>query len=289
MPDSSPAKPPASETAAASIRRVVITGGSSGIGRATAIAIASQPLGDDDSDRRMVVSYRTNHEGALRTVEQIRSLGWVCDALPLDLSLPPSVSDFASAAVDTLGQIDTWVNNAGADVLTGAEAEWGFEAKLRYLMDIDVIGTTSLSRIIGPQLVQWHREGKLAQPASMVFIGWDQATVGMNGDPGMMFGPVKAAVTSFALAMAQTYAPDLRVNVVAPGWIQTEWGESADGYWDDRARGQALMGRWGYPQDVAQAIAYLSDPANSFVTGQVLEVNGGWNRRGWLPHPRDLS
>lgn len=237
----------------------------------------------------MVVSYRTNQAGALRTVEHIRSLGWLCEALPLDLSLSQSVGDFAAETGESLGHIDTWVNNAGADVLTGDEAQWDFESKLRHLMDVDVIGTMSLSRIIAPQLVRWHREGTLPQPASMVFIGWDQAAAGMNGDPGMMFGPVKAAVTSFALAMAQTHAPDLRVNVVAPGWIQTQWGASTEGYWDERATGQSLMGRWGRPHDVARAISYLSHPANSFVTGQVVEVNGGWNRRGWLPHPQDLS
>ena len=102
----------------------------------------------------------------------------------------------------------------------------------------------------------------------------------MEGDAGQMFGPVKAAVMAFAASLAQTLAPKVRVNTVAPGWIQTKWGESASEYWDNRAKSQALMGRWGSPQDVAKAIMFASDPDNTFLTGQIVNVNGGWNRKG---------
>jgi 3-oxoacyl-[acyl-carrier protein] reductase len=74
-------------------------------------------------------------------------------------------------------------------------------------------------------------------------------------------------------------APQIRVNCVAPGWIQTAWGETADSDWQQRARQQALMQRWGQPADVAAAAAFLCRPAADFITGQILEVNGGWNRR----------
>ena len=113
----------------------------------------------------------------------------------------------------------------------------------------------------------------------MIFVGWDQAPAGMEGEAGMMFGPVKAAVMAFANSLAQTVAPHVRVNTVAPGWIQTAWGETVQGYWNDRAKSQALMNRWGHPEDVAEAVAYLTSPASEFITGQTIEVNGGFNRR----------
>ncbi len=81
------------------------------------------------------------------------------------------------------------------------------------------------------------------------------------------------------MSLAQELAPQVRVNLVSPGWIQTAWGDQADSYWHQRAKGQSLMNQWGTPHDVAQAALYLISPAARFVTGQRLIVNGGWNRR----------
>jgi 3-oxoacyl-[acyl-carrier protein] reductase len=69
------------------------------------------------------------------------------------------------------------------------------------------------------------------------------------------------------------------VNTIAPGWIRTSWGESSSEYWSDRAKNQSLMHRWGKPEDVAKAVLYAADPDNTFLTGQTIDINGGWNRR----------
>src|SRR5690606_18083304 len=134
----------------------------------------------------------------------------------------------------------SWVNNAGVDVLTGEFAAFDFDAKLNQLLQVDVIGTIHLSRIV----VSRMSEQTLGLPASMAFIGWDQSSAGMEGDAGQMFAPVKAAITAFAKSLAQTVAPKIRVNVVAPGWIQTSWGQTTSEYWDARARSESLMNRW---------------------------------------------
>jgi 3-oxoacyl-[acyl-carrier protein] reductase len=118
-----------------------------------------------------------------------------------------------------------------------------------------------------------------SDPAAVVFIGWDQAPHGMEGDAGQMFAPVKAGVMAFAASLAQHVAPHVRVNTIAPGWIQTAWGASTRGYWQDRAKQQSLMHRWGTPEDVARAVVYVTDPKNSFLNGQTINVNGGWNRK----------
>ena len=67
-----------------------------------------------------------------------------------------------------------------------------------------------------------------------------------------------------------------RVNCIAPGWIQTEWGEQTSGYWNQRAAQEALMNRWGNPKDIANAVAFLASDEASFISGQVLPVNGGF-------------
>tara|TARA_R110002049_G_scaffold2750_2_gene21758 strand:+ start:638595 stop:639374 length:780 start_codon:yes stop_codon:yes gene_type:complete len=256
-----------------------VTGASSGIGRAIALALASAGAGTDGSTNgaasRILVHYRQNESGAEQTAQMIRQLGGHPVLFSADLSNPNDVTRLVQHAVQTLGPIQTWVNNAGADMLTGQAKDWDFETKLRRLFDVDVIGTISLSRQVAARL----RDQASEKPPSMVFIGWDQADQGMEGDAGQLFAPVKAAVAAFATSLAQDFADQVRVNTVAPGWIQTSWGTSTSEYWDQRAKQQALMGRWGTPEDIARAVLYVADPDNSFLQGQTITVNGGWNRR----------
>ena len=117
---------------------------------------------------------------------------------------------------------------------------------------------------------------KAASPAVILNIGWDQALWGMAGDSGEMFAAIKGAVMSFSRSLAQSLAPEVRVNCLAPGWIKTAWGEQASAAWQERAVGEALLQRWGTPQDVATVARFLASPAAAFVTGQVIPVNGGF-------------
>ncbi|MGI9470540.1 MAG: SDR family NAD(P)-dependent oxidoreductase [Rubripirellula sp.] len=246
----------------------VVTGASSGIGREIAVALASRGV------ERLVVHFRANEAGAEETASKVRQYGCVPTLIAADLSDAESRESLVEQSFESLGAIHTWINNAGADVLTGDRASQGFEDKLRHLMEVDVLGTVSLARAV---MLRLERQ-TTSKPPVMIFTGWDQAPLGMEGDAGQMFGPTKAAVMAFANSLAQSVAPRVRVNTVAPGWIQTSWGESTSDYWDQRAKGQALMQRWGTPRDVADAVLYLADPSATFVTGQTLEVNGGFSR-----------
>ena len=248
----------------------VVTGSSSGIGQATANQLAQNGISG------LAIHYCSNRSGAEATAAMARNAG--CEKVVLiqaDLSDASQRSRLVANAFEELGQVDIWINNAGADVLTGDAASWDFAAKLGQLWKIDVAGTIDLSRQVVPRL----RAQTSTTPPSITFIGWDQAPHGMDGDAGQMFGPIKAAVMAYANSLAQDVAPEIRVNTVAPGWIQTSWGESSSEYWDDRAKSQSLMDRWGRPDDVAQAILHVADPTNTFTTGQTTNVNGGWNRR----------
>jgi 3-oxoacyl-[acyl-carrier protein] reductase len=224
---------------------------------------------------RLLLHYRQNRQGAEQTAGAIRPLGCKAITMAADLSRSNDRERLVATAFDRLGHVQTWVNNAGADVLTGESATLDFDTKLRRLIEVDLEGTIHLSRMVASRLLQ--QQSKV--PTSMVFIGWDQAPHGMEGDAGQMFGPVKAAVMAFAASFAQSVAPGIRVNTIAPGWIQTSWGESSSEYWSDRAKQQSLMNRWGKPEDVARAVVFVADPENSFLTGQTIDLNGGWNRR----------
>jgi 3-oxoacyl-[acyl-carrier protein] reductase len=164
------------------------------------------------------------------------------------------------------------VNNAGADVLTGEAGHWSFDRKLEEIWRVDVMATIRLSRQVGERMRQMGDAGD----RSIINIGWDQAAQGMAGDSGEMFGAAKGAVMAFSRSLAQSLAPQVRVNCVAPGWIRTAWGETAPDAWQQRAQAESLVDRWGTPNDVAEAILFLASPAASFISGHVLPVNGGF-------------
>jgi NAD(P)-dependent dehydrogenase (short-subunit alcohol dehydrogenase family) len=170
-----------------------------------------------------------------------------------------------------LPDIDIFVAVAGADVLTGEPAKWSFERKLEELLKVDVVATMTLARAIG----RWMntREG-----GAIVTIGWDQADTGMEGDSGELFAATKAAVMAFSRSLAKSLAPKVRVNCVAPGWIKTAWGAGASEAWQQRAVRESMLGRWGTPEDIAAAVHWLVSPQAAFVTGQTVNVNGGFRR-----------
>jgi 3-oxoacyl-[acyl-carrier protein] reductase len=97
----------------------------------------------------------------------------------------------------------------------------------------------------------------------------------MAGDSGELFGAAKGAVMAATRSLAKSLAPEVRVNCLAPGWIRTAWGEQASDEWQERARRESLLGRWGEPEDVARVASFLASPAAEFVNGQIIHVNGG--------------
>ena len=225
----------------------------------------------------MLVHARTNRMEAEATAAAVRKLGGIAEVRLADLADESARLRFAEEAWSWLGAVDIWVNNAGVDVLTGPAAAWTFEQKLAALWQVDVAATMQLAREIGRRM-QTRGSGLI------VNLGWDQAEHGMAGDSGEMFAAVKGAVIAFTKSLAHSLAPQVRVNCVAPGWIKTEWGEAASDYWQQRAIGEALLARWGTPEDVAKAIAYFASPAADFITGHILPVNGGFRRSA--PYPQ---
>src|SRR5262249_47189532 len=147
-------------------------------------------------------------------------------------------------------------------------AGWDFDRKLEQLWRVDVGATIRLSRTIGQ---------KMKQRGSGVILnmGWDQADAGMAGDSGEKFAALKTTRIALSPPLAQSPAPQVRVNCLAPGWIKTRWGENASDYWQQRAESESLLKRWGTPEDVARTARFLASPAAAFITGQVISMNGG--------------
>jgi 3-oxoacyl-[acyl-carrier protein] reductase len=185
-----------------------------------------------------------------------------------DLSEADQCTRFFDQSRQQFTAIDIWINNAGADTLTGELAKMPFEQKLHELWAADVRATIQLSRAAG-DFMRKQRGGVILN------MGWDQAEIGMAGDSGQLFGACKAAVMAFTKSLALSLAPEVRVNCLAPGWIRTAWGEQASDAWQQRVLGETPLQRWGTPEDVAAAARWLVSPAARFVTGQTIRINGG--------------
>jgi 3-oxoacyl-[acyl-carrier protein] reductase len=250
----------ATEQATITDRTAVVTGSSSGIGRAIALELAR--AGAD-----VVVHARQNRAGANDTATAIRSLRRESKVLLADLSDSREQDRLVTEACQWR-DINIWINNAGADLLTGEAANWSFEKKLAALWQVDVVATLRLSRLVGQHMRE--RGGGV-----IINMGWDQAEMGMAGDSGELFAAAKGAVMAATRSLAKTLAPTVRVNCLAPGWIRTEWGGQASAEWQQRAVQESSMKRWGEPEDVARVACFLASPAAAFITGQVIHINGG--------------
>jgi 3-oxoacyl-[acyl-carrier protein] reductase len=192
-----------------------------------------------------------------------------------DLSTAFNIEEFFSTACSWKKRIDVWVNAAGADVLTGCAKELSFSDKLHRLWQVDVQSTILLSRLAADYMR--CRTTDIEEPKPTVInISWDQAERGMAGDSGQYFSAVKAAIAAFTRSLAMSIGPEVRANCLAPGWIQTSWGDQASSAWQQRAIGESSLHRWGNVGDIANAAVWLASKQAEFINGQVICINGGW-------------
>jgi 3-oxoacyl-[acyl-carrier protein] reductase len=240
----------------------VVTGASSGIGRAIAEACAAEGAS-------VLLTHRASPERAHSVAEAIAARGGRAQVCQADLATRDGCERLVAAAGERLGRLDVWINNAGADVLTGEAAEWEWERKLDTLLAVDLKGTIACSYAAGEVMRAQARGG------TIVNMSWDHVATGMAGENPQLFAAVKGGVLAFSKSLARALAPEVRVNVLCPGWIETSFGEQADREFHRSVADATPLGRWGLPRDVASAAVYLASPEAAFITGQAINVNGG--------------
>lgn len=241
--------------------RAVVTGSSSGIGRAIALELAA--AGAD-----MVVHCDRSVQRAEQVASEILTAGRRSVVIQGDVGDADKLGQLVDAAWEALGGVDVWINNAGVDLLTGDNAKLSYEDKLEALLDIDVRSAVLLSKMVGERMVA---EGG----GTILNIGWDQSDRGMGGDSGELFAAAKNGIMGFTRSLAVSLAPDVRVNCIAPGWIRTAWGEQASDPWQERVLLETPLNRWGTPEDIAKLARFLVSSDASYITGQVINCNGG--------------
>jgi 2-deoxy-D-gluconate 3-dehydrogenase len=241
-------------------RNAFVTGASRGIGQAIAVALAE--AGAD------VALVARSEDGLADTAEQITAIGRKAVVLQADVTDQAAVEDAAAAAIDQLGFVDIVVNNAG-----GSNFMVGFR-DLRLsgwdkLMRLNLNSAVYVCHAFAGHLIERH-SGSVVNVASVA---------GVASSPLLApYGAAKAGLISLTKSLAVEWAPEgIRVNALCPGWTATALNRNL---WDDPTTGPATiatvpMQRWGSPEEMAGPAVFLASGASSFMTGQVLVVDGG--------------
>ena len=174
--------------------RAAVTGASSGIGAAIAEAFGG-------AGASVLVAYRDNADGASAVAERIRASGGRAVVAQADLGVRAGCEGLVEEARERLGGLDVWVNNAGADVLTGDAADWDWERKLDLLLAVDLKGTIACSYAAGAVMREQPGGGTILN------MSWDHVTVGMAGENPELFSAAKGGVLAYSKSLARSLAP----------------------------------------------------------------------------------
>jgi len=236
----------------------VVTGASKGIGRGIA-----ERFGADGCE--VVVNYRSSEEPARDAVARIEETGGSATAIRADVTDVEKVREMRDEVHDTYGEIDVLVNNAGInqDVRFGemSHEEWDT------VLDVHLDGAFHCTQAFFEDLAA-AEEGRLINISSII---------GKGGNFGQAnYATAKAGIFGFTRTIALELAPNgSTANCVAPGFIRTSMVENLPEHIKDQIREDTPLGRLGTSDEIAEVVAFLASDASSFITGEVIDANGG--------------
>jgi 3-oxoacyl-[acyl-carrier protein] reductase len=239
------------------VRTALITGASRGIGRACALALAA-------SGHRLILAARSL-EKLEETAEEARKLGVETFVLEMDLSSYSSVTGAISKAAKEFGRVDVLVNNGGITkdglAMRMKQADW------QMVLDTNLSGSFYAIQQVLPGMVR-ERWGRIVNISSVV---------GERGNPGQAnYVASKAGVIGLTKSIAQEVGSrNITVNAVAPGFIETDMTHVLKDELKQQMIDQTPLKRMGSPEDIASAVKFLVSDEAAFITGHVLDVNGG--------------
>lgn len=234
----------------------IITGASRGIGKATAIALATEGA-------KVVINYARSSDAAEAVVAEITEAGGEAIALQADVSQGDQVDALIKTTLEKWGQIDILVNNAGItkDTLLMRMKQDAWQA----VIDLNLTGVFLCTKAVTKTMMK-KRHGRIINITSVA---------GLMGNPGQAnYSAAKAGVIGFTKTVAKELSSrNITVNAVAPGFIATDMTE---GLKNEEILKFIPMGRFGKPEDIAGMIRFLAaDPAAAYITGQTFNVDGG--------------
>lgn len=236
----------------------IITGGDSGLGRAAAVYFAKEGA-------KVVIPYYNEHEDAATTKEYIETLGGECIIMPGDITQKEFSKDIVKTTLEKFGKIDILVNNAGVQYQQN-ELNCITDEQFDYTMKVNIYGMFYLTKEVLPHL----KKG-----ASIINL---TSVTAFYGEPQLIdYVTSKGAIVGFTRSLARNLAlKGIRVNAIAPGYF---WTPIQPACWEAEKipslGADAAMARMAMPYELAPTFIYLASDDSSYVTGQVMHVNGG--------------
>jgi 3-oxoacyl-[acyl-carrier protein] reductase len=250
-------------------RAAIVTGASGALGGAIAAAFGKEGA-------NVALSYRNEREAAEKTAAAITALGGSAFAAHLEVTNEESVAAFVSQVMDRFGGVDVLVNAAGR--INAADAVHFMDItpdSWRALFEIDVFGSYLMCQAVIPHMVQ---KGS----GAIINFSGSYGTANNKDNPvtsvAVGYCAAKGAIRGFTASLARELAPAVRVNAVSPGPIAADWEED----WEiskeqvGEALGVTPLGRMGQPEEIAETVLFLSSDGGAYITGQVIQVDGGW-------------
>lgn len=236
----------------------LVTGSSSGIGAAIATELGS-------GGAKVAVHYRGNADGAEAVAEAVRSAGGECAIFQADVGNTDSAAELVKAVQTELGAIEILVNNAGTTrdtlLMTMKEADWDA------VIDTNLKSVYAVTKPVLRGMFK-KRWGRIINITSVV---------GVSGQAGQTnYAASKAGMIGFTKSLAREAAPrNVTVNAIAPGFIPTSLTDVLSDELRENVLSTTPLGRMGTPEEIAWGVAFLASERSGFITGQVLNVDGG--------------
>ncbi len=242
------------------MKTVIVTGASRGIGACIAKEFAKNGY-------NVVLNYFKSEEKAKEVSKEIESLGARVLLSKADVSDPVQVQAMVEEAIKVFGNVDVLVNNAGISIS-------GLLIDMTNEQIQNLVSTNLVSQIVCAREVAKHMIG--CQSGRIVNVSSIWGVVG--GSNETVYSATKAGIIGFTKALAKELGlSNITVNAVAPGAIETDMMKSYDAETKNQIAEETTLGRIGKPEDIAKAVLFLASDDASYITGQVLRVDGGWN------------
>lgn len=242
------------------MKTVIVTGASRGIGACVAKEFAKKGY-------NVVVNYFQSEKKANEVASEVEKLGGHALLIKADVSDPAQVRFMIEKTLNVFGKIDVLVNNAGISI-SGLLIDMTDE-QIQKLVYSNLVSVLTCSREVAKHMI-YEQNGRIVNISSIWGI--------VGGSNETVYSATKAGVIGFSKALAKELGfSNITVNVVAPGFVETDMTKDLSSETKNEISTETTLQRLGTPNDIASAVMFLASDEASFITGQVLRVDGGWN------------